>query len=231
MSSNSIQTELDLLKTQVEKLDFDFKTARLAIDEHCSDTKSKIDLHAKKMIKKINDERLRLIQEVDTYQEQLFQDLDKRIDKTRVESTLHEAQYVINSHSSQLDLIQQEQSLRERVFDNQLIDFEPIEDPWQRVGHVRKNVLITQIKQEHQTNDYRLVKFRELPSFIAAPSAKIFPLKSGNYLLVQSRFTSDCLTIVSRDFSAIKSKKHILNLTMPENMQVSSMPDGRIVVL
>jgi hypothetical protein len=57
MSSNNIQAELDSLKNKVNKLEYDFKTVRLTIDEHRSNIKAKIDHHAETQIIKINEER------------------------------------------------------------------------------------------------------------------------------------------------------------------------------
>jgi hypothetical protein len=137
MNFSGIQSELDLLKRKCTKLEYDFKTARLTIDEHCWTVKSKIDFQAEFMIKKINKERLKLISQIDEYQEKLFQGLEERIDKPKVESTLKEARDFIKSEPSQIDLIQQkldtikleEQSLKERLFNRFLIDFESIETP------------------------------------------------------------------------------------------------------
>jgi hypothetical protein len=72
--SKSVETELDLLKSKCIKLEYDSRAARLTIDQHCSDVKSKIDLHAEFKIKKINEERSSLINQMDTYQVELFQD-------------------------------------------------------------------------------------------------------------------------------------------------------------
>jgi hypothetical protein len=106
--SGSIETELGLLKSKVNKLEYDFKTARLTIDEHCSKVKAKIDIHAEYKIKKINEECSDLISQVDTYQAELFKGLDKRLAKLKVESLIKETRDLIESQSGQIELIQQQ---------------------------------------------------------------------------------------------------------------------------
>ncbi len=126
---------MDSLKSQVKQLEYEFKTARFTIDEHCSHVNAKIYIHAETMITKINEERLALINKVDECQAKLFLDLDTRIDKPNVELALKEAQDFIKSEPTEIELIQQqlvnvrqeEQDLRGKIFDYELIDFEPIE--------------------------------------------------------------------------------------------------------
>ncbi len=58
MSTENVQSELNSLKARVKKLEYDFKTVKLAIDEHCSHARSKIDVQAETKIKEVHERRL-----------------------------------------------------------------------------------------------------------------------------------------------------------------------------
>jgi hypothetical protein len=217
MHSNITPTELNLLQSSVTKLEYELKAARLTIDTYCSNIKSKIDLQAEIMIKKINEERSDLISQVDKYQEELFQGLDRRIDKLNVESIIKKAQDLIESQPSRIDLIQQqtdivrivEQSLREKIFGNNLIDFEPTENPWENLGRIFFDQQTSLIKEEAQTSECRLIKC-QLGVFY--PITKIAPLANCTFLVIKSDLKSAPLTILSGDRLVLKCRKSFINM-------------------
>ncbi len=74
-----------------------------------------------------------MLSQVDKCQAELLQSLNERVDKPKIELALKEAQDFVKSKPTEIELIQQqlvkvrqaEQDLRERLFNNKLIDFEP----------------------------------------------------------------------------------------------------------
>ncbi len=130
---NSLNENLNLLRTKLQKLEYDLKTARLSIDKHCSYIKAQIDYQTELMIKEINEKRNDLLSQIDEYQNELFKDLEQRINRSRVEKMLAESLEILNNETN-IELVKQqlkafqaeEQNLRKKVFKNKLIDFESI---------------------------------------------------------------------------------------------------------
>jgi hypothetical protein len=175
--------------------------------------------------------------------------MHERLDKPKVESALKEAHDFIESEPTEIDLIQQqllklrqeEQSLRESLFGNKLIDFEPIEKFNKDItlGTIEFNqVKITPIEQKIQTNDYKLVLFdpEKLDSVFSLYS-EIFPLQRGNFCLMSSNINKAHMAVASSDFATIECLKFFASIHdgkfsyQAKSIQVTSCgDDGRIVV-
>jgi hypothetical protein len=137
-SSIHLQEKLNLLKSKADKLEFASRTARLTIDEHCSNVVSEIDLQAELLIKLISEKRSQLLGQCNAYQADLYKDLDKRLNTGRIDFILHQTREILNCNftdddeeliiEQQLDIVNKEQEiLTEDMFKSELINFEPIE--------------------------------------------------------------------------------------------------------
>ncbi len=127
-----------------------------------------------------------------------------------------------------IDLIQQqldkvkreEQSLRERVFNDEIIDFEPSVDAWKNipVGAIKFNRVQSPIETESQTNDYRLVEFKKENLDKMFSVSRVFPLENGDLLLAASSFesiSSLIFTLVSGDdLQTVMSRKCFTNFAL-----------------
>jgi hypothetical protein len=99
-----------------------------------------------------------MIKQVDKYQEKLLQGLEKRLGN--VESMISGTHNFIKSQPTHIDLIQsqldevklEEQSLRARLFNQSMLNFEAAEDPWSKylVGEVSSNYLDASIIEDER---------------------------------------------------------------------------------
>jgi hypothetical protein len=128
MNSNILEGHLILLRSKLQNLEYELKTARFSIDSHCSNIKALIDFEAELMIKEVNDKRLDLLNQLDEYQNDLFENLERRIDRSRVEKTLAQGLDILSSEDN-IELVKhqlkvteiEEHNLRKDVFNKKLI--------------------------------------------------------------------------------------------------------------
>ncbi len=85
MNLEFVNEQLTRLKSEINKLDFESKTARLTIAEHCSNVRHKIDLQAEILIEQINQTRCKYIAQADKYHDEKLRGLEKTNFKSELE--------------------------------------------------------------------------------------------------------------------------------------------------
>jgi hypothetical protein len=198
------------------------------------------------MLKKIHDERIDLINQVDKYQEKLFEGLEKRIDKSKVEAALKEANDFIKNKPCEINLITaqldkvklEEQSLRERLFDgSSAMNFESIENLGSNLGVIQFDSLKSLIRQDTRASDYKMVFFKEEDLDNVFRLSSIICLKSGNFLVIAPDHTSVRMAVIEPDLTHFKAKKYLINVfdqgIFKEDIIVktTSTDDARIVLI
>jgi hypothetical protein len=235
------EERLENFISNANRLVSEFKMARFRIDKHVSAVRSRIDLHAEKLIHEIHEKRIQLLYECDRYQESLLSGLDSRIDETKVESLLKQAVKISDSsQNSELklnlieknfDILKEEETIFEKsIFDGNYIDFEAIENVSNKLlGSLYLKPVRNANVQEFQTTQYRMLRFDmsslsrfpkhetlldEKPSYHCS-FAGLSPLKRDSFLVHEIYSSSNArISIISNDFRHMLVSKYFVNFAV-----------------
>jgi hypothetical protein len=100
MLSEKLKKAIDELKHKIERVTIEHKLVRLAINEHCFELKSEIDVQTERFIKEANEARQELFDKIDNYERETWHAFQTDFDQNEFQKLLTEATSVKNKFES-----------------------------------------------------------------------------------------------------------------------------------